>query len=268
MMIICPLLRASVVLLLSCRLPSVSIARRSPTGSERAAFHLRPIHSRFLAHLRSSTKLFAHERTAPVFDPGCGRTKTGQLWAYAQDDRPSDGSDPPAVAYSMRPTARRRRSQSGILPASRAIGRRLRRLLSLAEKGRGEPRVLLGECAAAVLRTRRGAPPIACKALQRIAALYRNESNIRGRGPEQRRDLRLARARVVDLEPPSPTCEHLSPDKLSTIYVQTFRQFWGGIFGARSATLGQTARLVPGRVFAGSRRRGTRCAAMARAMAT
>jgi Transposase IS66 family len=32
-------------------------------------------------------KPFADETTMPVLDPGCGRTKTGQLWAYAADDR-------------------------------------------------------------------------------------------------------------------------------------------------------------------------------------
>jgi transposase len=55
----------------------------------RAAFHLRPIHERFLGYLRSSAKLFADETTVPVLDPGRGRTKTGQLWAYARDDRPN-----------------------------------------------------------------------------------------------------------------------------------------------------------------------------------
>src|SRR5580692_6284238 len=69
----------------------------------RAAFHLRPLRERILAHLRSSTKLFADETTAPVLDPGRGRTKTGQLWAYARDDRPWGGSDPPAVAYVYAP---------------------------------------------------------------------------------------------------------------------------------------------------------------------
>jgi hypothetical protein len=50
-------------------------------------------------YLRSSTKLFADETTAPVLDQGRGRTKTGQLWAYARDDSPWGGSNPPAVAY-------------------------------------------------------------------------------------------------------------------------------------------------------------------------
>jgi transposase len=69
----------------------------------RAAFHLRPIRDRILANLRSSAKLFADETTAPVLDPGRGRTKTGQLWAYARDDRPWGGTDPPAVAYVYAP---------------------------------------------------------------------------------------------------------------------------------------------------------------------
>jgi transposase len=45
----------------------------------RAAFLLRPVHERLLAILKTSTKLFADETTAPVLDPGRGRTKTGQL---------------------------------------------------------------------------------------------------------------------------------------------------------------------------------------------
>jgi hypothetical protein len=42
--------------------------------------------SRFQPHqdcfdeLRASPELFADETTAPVLDPGRGRTKTGQLW--------------------------------------------------------------------------------------------------------------------------------------------------------------------------------------------
>jgi transposase len=80
---------------------------------ERAAFHLRPVHERILAHLRSSTKLFADETTAPVLDPGRGRTKTGQLCAYARDDRPWADRTRRRSPMSMRPTARRR-SQSRI----------------------------------------------------------------------------------------------------------------------------------------------------------
>jgi transposase len=57
------------------------------------------VHERLLMRLKTSTKLFADETTAPVLDPGRGCTKTGQLWAYARDDRSWSGSDPPGVAY-------------------------------------------------------------------------------------------------------------------------------------------------------------------------
>jgi transposase len=69
----------------------------------RAAFLLRPVHERLLAVLKTSTKLFADETTAPVLDPGRGRTKNGQLFAYARDDRPWGGTDPPGVAYVYAP---------------------------------------------------------------------------------------------------------------------------------------------------------------------
>ena len=65
----------------------------------RAAFALRPVHARLLEQLKQSTKLFADETTAPVLDPGRGRVKKGQLWAYARDERPWTGRAPPGVAY-------------------------------------------------------------------------------------------------------------------------------------------------------------------------
>src|SRR4051794_27896342 len=72
-----------------------------------AAWHLRPLHERLLMRLRQLPRLFADETTAPVLDPGRGRTKTGQLWAYAADDRPWGGSDPPGcLCLRTRPQSR------------------------------------------------------------------------------------------------------------------------------------------------------------------
>ena len=171
----------------------------------RAAFQLRPVHERILAHLRSSTKLFADETTAPVLDPGRGRTKTGQLWTYARDDRPWGGSDPPAVAYVYAPD--RKASQpiahlvgfKGVLQVDGYAGYR-----ALAERGD----VRLAFCWAHVRRrffelSASDASPIATEALQRIAQLYAIEKDIRGRNPEERRAVRQDRARLViaDLEP-------------------------------------------------------------------
>src|SRR5215471_13197653 len=44
-------------------------------------------------------RVFCDETPVPVLDPGRGRTKTGQFWTYAVDDRPWCGPAPPAVAY-------------------------------------------------------------------------------------------------------------------------------------------------------------------------
>jgi len=81
----------------------------------KASFHLTPIVNRLAEHLKTSTKLFMDETTAPVLDPGPhakgvqnndlsgfagrGRTKTGYLWALARDDRGWGGEDPPGVVY-------------------------------------------------------------------------------------------------------------------------------------------------------------------------
>jgi transposase len=171
----------------------------------RAAFHLRPIRERILAHLKSSTKLFADETTAPVLDPGRGRTKTGQLWAYARDDRPWGGTDLPAVAYVYAPD--RTASQpiahlsgfKGILQVDGYAGYR-----ALAQKGE----VSLAFCWAHVRRRFHEravaeASPIATEALQRIALLYAVEKDIRGRSPDERRVARQERSLPVlaELEP-------------------------------------------------------------------
>jgi len=171
----------------------------------RAAFHLRPVRERILADLRSSTKLFADETTAPVLDPGRGRTKTGQLWAYARDDRPWGGSDPPAVAYVYAPD--RKASQpiahlsgfTGVLQVDGYAGYR-----ALAEKSD----ISLAFCWAHVRRrfyelAAADASPIAGEALQRIAALYAIEKDIRGRRPEERCAIRQERSRPIlaELEP-------------------------------------------------------------------
>src|SRR4029078_11262068 len=69
----------------------------------RAASLLRQIHDRLLDRLRASAKLFADETTAPVLDPGRGRTKTGQLFAYARDNRSWGGTAPPIDASVYAP---------------------------------------------------------------------------------------------------------------------------------------------------------------------
>jgi transposase len=165
----------------------------------RAAFLLRPVHERLLQHLKGSAKLFADETTAPVLDPGRGRTKTGQLFVYARDDRPWGGADPPGVVYLYAPdrTAARPLAHlagfTGILQVDGYAGYR-----ALAERGN----VQLAFCWAHVRRrfyelAAAGPAPIASEALARIGELYAIESSIRGGSAEERRALRQAQSQPV-----------------------------------------------------------------------
>ena len=165
----------------------------------RAAFLLQPVHQRLLAILKSSAKLLADETTAPVLDPGRGRTKTGQLFAYARDDRPWGGTDPPAVAYVYVPDRKAERPIAhlegfvGVLQVDGYSGYR-----TLAERNAvalafcwGHVRRRFFELAAA------GPAPIASEALQRIARLYQIETEIRGRDAEARQATRQQQSRPI-----------------------------------------------------------------------
>jgi len=171
----------------------------------RAAFLLRPVHERLLDRLKASPKLFADETTAPVLDPGRGRTKTGQLFAYARDDRPWGGSEPPGVVYVYAPDRKAERPIAhlagfkGILQVDGYSGYKV-----LARQGD----VQLAFCWSHVRRhfyelATPGPAPIATEALTRIAELYRIEAEIRGRSAEERHRVRQQRTRplVEALEP-------------------------------------------------------------------
>lgn len=171
----------------------------------KAAFLLRPVHERLFERLKASDKLFADETTAPVLDPGRGRTKTGQLFAYARDDRPWGGADPPGVAYLYAPdrkgenAVRHLQGFVGVLQVDGYAGYK-----ALADRNA----VSLAFCWAHVRRkfyelAEAGPAPIAKEALARIAALYRVEADIRGRPAEERHAVRQARSRpiVAALEP-------------------------------------------------------------------
>ncbi len=165
----------------------------------RAAFLLRPVHARLLDILKQSTKLFADETTAPVLDPGRGRTKTGQLFAYARDDRPWGGTDPPAVVYVYAPDRKAERPIThlagfvGVLQVDGYSGYR-----ALGEKNA----VSLAFCWAHVRRrffelAASGPAPIATEALERIAKLYRIEAESRGRSAAERRLIRQEQSQSI-----------------------------------------------------------------------
>src|SRR4051812_45861340 len=65
----------------------------------RACWWLEPLWRQLRRHVMASTRIFADDTLLPGLDPRRGRTKTGRLWGYAIDDRPWQGTTPPAVVY-------------------------------------------------------------------------------------------------------------------------------------------------------------------------
>ena len=164
----------------------------------RAAWYLRPLRDHILERLRRSERLFADETTAPVLDPGRGRTKTGQLWAYARDDRPWGGDTPPMVAYVYAADRKGERAEAhlgdfaGILQVDGYGG-----YTALAKR---RQQIVLAFCWAHVRRKfyeLADNSPVAVEVLQRIAALYKIEDEVRGAPAEQRQQIRNERSRVI-----------------------------------------------------------------------
>jgi transposase len=175
----------------------------------RAAFHLAPIVDRMLELLKRSDKLFMDETTAPVLDPGRGKTKTGYLWALARDDRPFGGADPPGVVFRYAPGRAGLHAEEmlagfdGVLQVDGFAG--YNRLQRVDRQG-GSP-LRLAYCWShgrreVIKAISEAGSPIGEEILQRIAALYAIEKQIRGSSPARRRAVRQERAKplVAELE--------------------------------------------------------------------
>jgi transposase len=173
----------------------------------RAAFHVAPIVERMAELLKRSTKLFMDETTAPVLDPGRGKTKTGYLWALARDDRPFGGADPPGVVFRYAPGRGGMHAEQmlagfdGVLQVDGFAG--YNRLQKVDRQG-GSP-LRLAYCWShgrreVIKAMPEAGSPIGDEILQRIAALYAIEKQIRGAAPEQRRTVRQERAKPLVAE--------------------------------------------------------------------
>lgn len=147
--------------------------------------------------LWDSTRLYVDETTAPVLDPGRGKTKTGYLWAVLRDDRGWNGSAPPGVVFHYRP-GRKGEYAAEILDGFNgtiqvdAYGGYSH--LATSDRMGGDP-LRLAFCWAhgrrkLIKATPKSGSPIVDEALVRIAALYKIEDSIRGSDPEHRRAVR------------------------------------------------------------------------------
>nr|WP_281069029.1 IS66 family transposase [Rhizobium leguminosarum] len=144
--------------------------------------------------LLGSTRLYVDETTAPVLDPGRGKTKTGYLWAVLRDDRGWNGSAASGVVFHYRP-GRKGEYAAEILDGFNgtiqvdAYGGYSH--LAASDRIGGAP-LKLAFCWAhgrrkLIKATPKSGSPIVDEALVRIAALYKIEDSIRGSDPEHRR---------------------------------------------------------------------------------
>jgi transposase len=159
---------------------------------------LDPLVGALADYVLGTRKLHADDTPIPVLAPGNGKTKTGRLWTYVRDDRPSGSTDPPAVLFRYSPDRKGERPREhlrhfrGILQADGYAG-----FNGLYDREH-EP-LIEAACWAHARRKffdlhAATSSPIAMEALERIGALYQIEDEIRGKLPDERKAVRQARA--------------------------------------------------------------------------
>src|SRR6202162_5269390 len=160
---------------------------------------LEPLVEALRRHVMNAEKLHADDTPVPVLAPGNGKTKTGRLWTYVRDDRPWGDKTPPAVWFAYSPDRKGEHPQThlskfhGTLQADAYAG-----FEQIYETGR----IQEAACWAHVRRKFYDLhvahkSPVAAEAIERIAALYAIEKEIRGHAAGQRRQVRNARARPL-----------------------------------------------------------------------
>ncbi len=160
---------------------------------------LAPLVEALRRHVMAAGKLHADDTPVPVLAPGNGKTKTGRLWTYVRDDRPAGDATPPAAWFAYTPDRKGEHPKQhlskfiGTLQADGYAG-----FDQIYEAGR----IQEAACWAHVRRkfydlhvAHRS--PVAAEALERIAALYAIEKEIRGHPAKQRREVRHARTRPL-----------------------------------------------------------------------
>lgn len=160
---------------------------------------LAPLVEAVRRYVMSASKLHGDDTPVPVLAPGNGKTKTGRLWTYVRDDRPSADPAAPAVWFAYSPDRKGEHPEQhlrdfrGTLQADGYAG-----FNRVYETGRAEE----NGCWAHVRRKffdlhQAHASPMAGEALTPIGALFDIESEIRGCSPDERLQVRQARARPL-----------------------------------------------------------------------
>ncbi len=165
---------------------------------------LEPLADAIGRHVLAGQTIFADDTPVKMLAPGTGKTATARLWAYGRDERPWDGSAPPASWYQFLP------DRKGQHPRDHLAGYRgwmhADGYTGFEDLYRsGDIREVA--CMAHVRRKfvdvhRAQGSAIADEAIRRIAQLYIVEKEARGSPPDKRVEIRQAKAKSVfdDLE--------------------------------------------------------------------
>ncbi|MGO9392297.1 IS66 family transposase [Rhodoblastus sp.] len=158
----------------------------------RLGFELEPLSEHVLLRIKQGPRVFADETTLPTLEPGAGKAKKAYLWAYARDDRPFGGGDPPMVAYRFEDSRsgdcalRHLKGYHGILQVDGYAAYQ-----RLARPDRGEKPLLLA-CCWAHLRRRfyelhvDDSSSLATVTVERMKDLWAVEDQVRGMTPDDR----------------------------------------------------------------------------------
>ena len=172
----------------------------------RIGFHLEPLADRILHHIRLGERIFADETTLPTLVPGAGKAKIAWLWTYARDDRSFGGTGPPMVAYRFEDNRGGRcpaHHLAGFVGLLQCDGYGAYTRLTDAQRAGGP--VTLAACWAHLRRYFyelhvAGLSNTATWTVERMAALWRVEEEVRGRNLEIRLAARRATSAAIVAE--------------------------------------------------------------------
>lgn len=150
-------------------------------------------------HVVAADKLHADDTPLPVLAPGLGKTKTARLWTYVRDDRPAGVKEPPAVWFAYTPDRKGIHPQehlkdfAGVLQADAYAG-----FGAVYESGKVKEAACWAHARRKFYDLHAARPSaVTAEALERIGALYAIETEIRGKPPDERRQVRQARAQPL-----------------------------------------------------------------------
>jgi transposase len=160
---------------------------------------VRPLVETIRQYVMSARKIHTDDTPVPVLEPGNGKTRTGRIWTYVRDDRPSGSNDAPAAWFAYSPSRAGEHPQAhllnfkGTLQADAFAG---------YDAIYGAGAVREAGCMAHARRkfhdlfvARKN--EVNTEALRRIGELYAIEAEIRGKPPDERWRVRKERTRPL-----------------------------------------------------------------------